>query len=137
MYETKLEASYQKSYYRKAHVINNDDGTVSLRSYETIVCKYNPGTGEFTRLWGGYSRTTMNHINDFRRLFNLPALNKKAWEALPVNGGSGERYKVEFSNGFVNWTSEVVFDSYESADFFGEGVSEARNWRVAYAVIEA
>lgn len=141
--EFKLDATTQKSYYGKAVVIKDGDinldpmAAARLRSYDTIVCEYNPRTGEFTRLWGGYSRTTANHINDFRRLYGLPALNKKAWESLPVKGGSGERYKVEFSNGFVNWTAGAVFDDFSAADSFGESVAEARNWRVSYCVVEA
>ena len=141
--EFKLEATTQKSYYGKAWVIKDGDinlnpsAVARLRSYDTIVCEYNPKTGEFTRLWGGYSRTTANHINDFRRMYGLEPLNKKAWDALPVKNDSGERYKVEFSNGFVNWTAGLTFDSAEDADEFGENLCESRNWRVSYAVVEA
>ena len=141
--KTKLDATTQKSYYGKAWVIKegdinlNPNAKASLLSYDTIVCEYDPMTGEFNRLWGGYSRTTANHINDFRRAYGLEPLNKKAWEALPVKGGNGERYKVEFSNGFVNWTAGVVFDRYEDAEDFGENVCESRNWRCSYCVAEA
>lgn len=124
----------QKSYYGKAKVIE-DGGVYSLQSYETIVCKYSV-SGGFMRLWGGYSATTMKHINDFRNLFGLPALSKKEWEALPCCDWSGERYKVEFSNGFTSWTAGTIFDSYDDADSFGESIAEARGWRVCYAVCE-
>ena len=141
--EFKLDATTQKSYYGKATVIKSGDinldplAKASLKSYDTIVCEYDPHTGEFSRLWGGYSRTTANHINDFRRMYGLAPLNKKAWESLPVKGGNGERYKVEFSNGFVNWTAGAIFDNRADAETFAESVCESRNWRVWYGVVEA
>lgn len=141
--EFKLEATTQKSYYGKAVVIKDGDinldpsAVARLRSYDTIVCEYNPKTGEFTRLWGGYSRTTANHINDFRRLYGLPALNKKAWESLPVKGGSGERYKVEYSNGFFCAQSEAVFDDYDTVEKFAADIERLHNGRVFAYPVEA
>lgn len=138
MYETILKATRQKSYYGKAAVIDTD-GKKSLRSYETIVCAFDPETGNFTRLWGGWSRTTSNHVNDFRRLFGLPALSKKEWESLPVSGptATGERYKVEFSNGFVSWVANTIFDSAAAAWDFAEKVMESRNYAICADVVEA
>lgn len=124
----------QKSYYGKAKVIEGG-GVYSLQSYETIVCRFDVNGG-FVRLWGGWSATTAKHVNDFRNLFGLPALSKREWEALPVENGSGERYKVEFSNGFTSWIASTTFDSYDSADAFGESIAAARDWRVGYAVCE-
>ena len=134
-----LKATSQKSYYGKAAVIENEDGTKSLRSYETIVCTYDPETGKFTRLWGGWSRTTANHINDFRRLFGLAPLNKKELESIPVSGptATGERYKVEFSNGFVSWVANTIFDSASAAWDFAEKVMETRNYTICADVIES
>lgn len=77
-----LTASRQKSYYRKAFVLQAENGNVFLQSYDTIVCGI--VNGEFVRYWDSYSVTTMNHINDFRRLYNMDAINKKAWENTPV-----------------------------------------------------
>ena len=76
-----LSATTQKSYYRKAFVYEDAD-SVFLKSYETIVCGI--VNGQFVRFWSDYSVTTMNHINDFLRLYNLPTLNKKAWLNIPV-----------------------------------------------------
>lgn len=141
--EFKLEATTQKSYYGKATVIKDGDinldpmARASLKSYDTIVCEYDPRTGEFSRLWGGYSRTTANHINDFRRMYGLAPLNKKAWESLPVKGDSGERYKLSFYNGFTTWAAGVVFDSYEATEEYAEKVCEERGWRISYDVVEA
>ena len=132
----KLPATLQRDYYGKAYVIE-EDGETLLKSYNTIVCKVVPGRG-FVRLWGGYSDTTKRHINDFRRLFDLPALNKREWNALPVENDNGERYRVEFCNGFVNWKSAVTFDSWEAAEDYGESVAEAQSYRgVFYGIMEA
>ena len=130
----KLEATTQKSYYGKAVIIEEKDdfsGETLLKSYETIVCKVTAG-GVFVKLWNGYSRTTMNHVNDFRRLFGMPTLNKSAWMALPCESGNGERYKVTFTNGFVTWTAEAVFDDEEAAEDFGETVARGRYPRLTY-----
>lgn len=127
-----LSATLQKSYYGKAKVIETETET-ALKSYDTIVCKV--VDGEFIRLWGGYSRTTMNHINDFRALFGLPSLSKREWESLPC--GNGNRYKVSFSNGFTAWRAEVTFDNEDDAYAYGDEVAERRGFRIAYSVIPA
>lgn len=49
----------------------------TLQSYNTDVCEL--VGGEFRKLWGGYSATTMKHINAFRRHYGLPALSKREW----------------------------------------------------------
>ena len=54
-----------------------------LISYNTIVCEWNSSDG-FVRYWGGYSATSMRHINEFRRQLGLQSINKKTWEDLPV-----------------------------------------------------
>ena len=135
MKEYKLQATTQKSYYGKAKVIETENGESLLKSYETIVCKVT-ASGDFVRLWGGYSNTTKAHINDFRRLFGFAPLNKKEWESIPVSpeseSDSGERYKVRFSNGFVNWTAGAVFDNEEDACDFADSVCAAHQWRVGY-----
>lgn len=50
-----------KSFYGKANIIE-ENGEVILQSYDTFVCMINK-RGAFVRLWGGYSATTMRHIN--------------------------------------------------------------------------
>ena len=80
-----LKATNQKSYYNKAFVIEKGNNIKQLKSYQTIVCEYNTDTGEFTRLWAGYSPTTGNHIKDFIKLYNINFdFNKKNWESLPT-----------------------------------------------------
>lgn len=71
-----------KSFYGKAKVIEKDGETV-LQSYDTKVCKIN-ASGEFVRMWGGYSVTTMRHINAFIEMFGIEGGGKKWWDALPI-----------------------------------------------------
>ena len=74
----------QKSFYGKARVRENWNKTVTLISYETEVCSIDTKNNKFFRQWPGYSLTTMNHINTFRRLYGFPAIRKKEWEMLPI-----------------------------------------------------
>lgn len=53
-----------KSFYGKAIVIELADGTKLLRSYSTLVIKEQP-SGEYVRLWDGWSATTGRHIKAF------------------------------------------------------------------------
>lgn len=36
------------------------------------------------KFWDGYSNTTKNHVNDFRKANNMDMLSKKDWESLSV-----------------------------------------------------
>ena len=65
-----------KSFYRKAYVLEREDGTKILLSYNTIVASIHPD-GTILRHWGGYSATTMRHINSFIR--GLSGGGKKWW----------------------------------------------------------
>ena len=73
-----------KSYYGKARVIETDNDEKVLLSYETEVCKITK-SGEFVRLWGGYSVTTMRHVNSFLLLFNIAGGGKSWWDTLTTN----------------------------------------------------
>lgn len=53
------------------------DGVV-LTSYYTPVC-YIDLNGDFHKIWHGYSKTTLKHINMFREMWSLPPMNKKEW----------------------------------------------------------
>ena len=81
--EYDLPATRQKSFYGKANIIKEVNREIYLRYYDTLDAYINKD-GEFIRLWDGYSVTTMNHINDFLRFFNIPGGGKKWWEALEV-----------------------------------------------------
>ena len=71
-----------KSFYGKAKIVEKGGETV-LQSYDTTVCKLDKN-GDFVRLWGGYSCTTMRHINAFIEMLGIPGGGKKWWIALPV-----------------------------------------------------
>ena len=54
----------RKSFYGKAKIIETATAYYLL-SYQTIVCKVDKDTHEFSRFWGGESTTTTRHINGF------------------------------------------------------------------------
>lgn len=55
-----------------------EDGHIILKSYYTDVCEID-NYNCFNKLWYGYSKTTLKHINIFRQLFNLQPMNKMEW----------------------------------------------------------
>lgn len=59
----------RQSFYGKAKVIYQDNGTIQLLSYNTIVCETD-NNGHFKMLWDGKSHTTSRHIKEFTRQFN-------------------------------------------------------------------
>lgn len=70
-----------KSFYGKAKVIEHDDGTRELQSYNTIVCRLTPDN-HFVRLWAGYSVTTMRHVNSFLVFMGFNQYGGKAfWDS--------------------------------------------------------
>ena len=72
-----------KSFYGKAVVCEDDNGDLILQSYSTKVCKVTK-SGEFVRMWSGYSVTTMRHVNSFLKLQNIPGGGKSWWRDQPV-----------------------------------------------------
>ena len=81
MFELK-PTNNRKSFYGKAFVIEQDNGDIELKSYETIVGRIR--NGSFERLWSGYSATTMNHINSFVDTFGINGGGKAWWTSLVV-----------------------------------------------------
>ena len=75
----------RKSFYGKAHVLERD-GEKRLISYNTTVCKLDKN-GRFVRLWGGYSATTMRHINSFLMFTGTPGGGKNWWDRQEVQRG--------------------------------------------------
>ena len=72
----------RKSFYKKA-VVLEDNSRLTLRSYNTEVAEFDRTSGKFTRLWGGYSATTMRHINAFASYCGLRDGGKAWWDSLP------------------------------------------------------
>ena len=79
-----------KSYYGKARVIEWEDGSKALISYNTIVASITPDN-EFHKMWGHYSVTTMKHINTFCDDYEQPTFNKSEWKNIDVWFGSESR----------------------------------------------
>ena len=65
----------RKSFYGKAVVIVEDNGTETLYSYNTPIIK-RLVSGEMVRLWDGWTATTGRHIQAFC------GLNKAAYMSL-------------------------------------------------------
>jgi hypothetical protein len=59
----------RKSFYGKAHVIEHDNGTKQLKSYDTIVAEI--VNGKFRKVWDGSTQTTNRHIKSFKKFYNL------------------------------------------------------------------
>lgn len=113
MKEKVLKATTQKSYYGKAHYYEYENA-IFLRSYDKTVCRIIDG--KFERLWSGYSKTTLNHVNDFRKLYGMDTLNKKEWLSIPCDG---ERWKITATGPFGMKTQfSTIFSSYDEAEEF-------------------
>lgn len=74
------------SFYGKAKIIITDNSIIKLISYNTCVLEYNLKTGIIRKLWGGYSVTTMRHINAFLEMYHRYALNKQQWNNIALYG---------------------------------------------------
>ena len=87
MVEKKLEpVDGRKSFYGKAKAIEHDNGTVELKSYNTIVARIEEGV--FYRMWNGYSATTMRHINSFLSEYDVPFPGgAKWWKSMNIEEG--------------------------------------------------
>ena len=131
-----LKATTQKSYYGKALLLE-DGNSVKLRSYETIICEYNTKTKEFKKIWQGWSKTTAQHINDFRRLFGLRPVSKKEWLTMEAEEAKKELYIVKGSNGCCEFKAQPIFDNYETAEKFADELTSARNGWIVYYVEKA
>ena len=66
----------------RAIIIRDNNYHYVLYSYETPVCSYIDGT--FTKLWSGYSNTSLKHINIFREFVGLEPLSKYDWIMMPA-----------------------------------------------------
>ena len=78
-YDLKPKYDRAKSFYGKA-IVKLEDDRATLQSYETDVCEIK--NGQVYRLWGGYSATTMRHVNEFVKQFGFNVGGKKWWDSL-------------------------------------------------------
>lgn len=64
-----------KSFYKKAYMVHNNDNTIDLKSYNTIVATFK--NNKIT-VNGTYSATTLRHIKEFiYQLTGVSGLSKK------------------------------------------------------------
>lgn len=79
IYELKPTAGQkQRSFYGKATVIIDDNGSNTLLSYDTPIIKKD-SNGDFIRLYDGYTMTTGKHIKAFC------GMNKAEFMRIPLN----------------------------------------------------
>lgn len=80
----------KKSFYGKAQVSIAKDGYDMfhvLRSYDTFVVSVyvcSGGTPYVKKLWNGYSRMSMRHINELLMQLGFPKLSARVWSAMEV-----------------------------------------------------
>ena len=78
-------ADGRKSFYGKAKMVQYDEywAIVSYGKEVALVRKTDEGMVELTRLWMGYSYTTMRHINSAMSMLGASrCLCKKEWESI-------------------------------------------------------
>ena len=66
IYELSPRYDTRKSFYGKAHVVDHENGTIELQSYDTIVSRCVNGKVEELGKW---SATTTRHQKEFRKQF--------------------------------------------------------------------
>lgn len=66
IYELTTRYDSRKSFYGKAHVIDYENGTKELQSYNTIVSRCTNGKVEHLGRW---SQTTSRHQREFEKQF--------------------------------------------------------------------
>ena len=66
IYELNSQFDTRKSFYGKAHIIDHENGTFELQSYDTIVSRCINGKVEELGKW---SNTTTRHQKEFRKQF--------------------------------------------------------------------
>lgn len=66
IYELESRFDARKSFYGKAQIVDHENGTFELQSYDTIVSRCVNGKVEEL---GKFSNTTTRHQKEFRRQF--------------------------------------------------------------------
>jgi hypothetical protein len=84
-----LEPQYdsRKSFYGKAHVVTDDDGTQILYSYNTPVVEIKDGKVKLLAMWDS-SQTTLRHVKEFLQQNGFSAGSKA--QIAKMYGGANE-----------------------------------------------
>ena len=69
IYELSARYDTRKSFYGKAKIIELDNGTVQLQSYDTIVGEIK--NDKYYQLWNGKTQTTSRHIKEFKKQYKI------------------------------------------------------------------
>lgn len=85
LYELKPKYDSAKSFYKKANIYRNDEGSLFLMSYSTIVAEIQDkiiteDNNAKAIVHGWYSVTTARHINEFLQQHGFSKMNKKEME---------------------------------------------------------
>ena len=70
----------RKSFYGKAKVVVSNNGTATLYSYNTEICRVN--NGRLEKIWNGWTATTGRHIAAFCNAYGIPYSGKKDWDKI-------------------------------------------------------
>lgn len=85
LYELTPQYDRAKSFYHKAKVYRNNEGSIFLMSYSTIVAEIKDEAITIdghrqAKVFGWYSMTTARHINEFLQQHGFSKLSKKEME---------------------------------------------------------
>ena len=78
-------ADGRKSFYGKAKMVQYDEywAVISYGQEVALVRKTEEGMVELTRIWMGYSHTTMRHINSAMSMLGASQkITKRQWESI-------------------------------------------------------
>ena len=85
-FELQPQLDNAQSFYKKAYTLHNDDGSIQLKSYDTIVATFKDDKVNVKDM---YSMTTLRHIKEFiYQTTGISGLSKKDIEKdyyLPYN----------------------------------------------------
>lgn len=77
-FELQPQLDHAQSFYKKAYTLHNDDGSIQLKSYDTIVATFKAGN---VTVNDTYSATTLRHIREFiYQTTGVSGLSKKSIE---------------------------------------------------------
>lgn len=74
-FELQPQLDSAQSFYKKAYTLHNNDGSIQLKSYDTIVATFKAGNITVNNT---YSATTLRHIKEFiYQTMGVSGLSKK------------------------------------------------------------
>lgn len=111
----------RKSFYNKAHVVDDNDGNSTLYSYNTPVCRITDGKVELLPKWD-YSATTLRHVKDFLQQNGFEAGSKaqiaKKYSVVEESNRRSSKRRVNEDYDDPSWEdiAEDPYMGYEGLD---------------------